>query len=170
MLGEMLAELSKVDAWIDSDGSDIYKTQPLAQDWARVAKIGEEFGEAVNELILFTGQNPRKQQTDSIQPLLGELADVVITAICAMIHFTKDGAQVGGILVDKTHAISARMVEAKVKARRTKHPDSCRPWKELGESAHDMCPECQIRWCCISPLCPRLTFNRHPDNPFAKFS
>lgn len=118
MLGQMLAELAKVDAWIDEAGADIYKTQPLAQDWARVSKIAEELGEAVNELILFTGQSPRKPQTDNIRPLLDELADVVITAMCAMIHFTKDPAQVGGIIVDKTHAISTRMVEAKVQARR----------------------------------------------------
>ena len=118
MLGAMLAELATVDQWLDNAVSQEYKDQPLAQDWARVSKVIEELGEAINELILMTGQNPRKERTDGIHPLLGELSDVAITAILAMLHFTKSPEVVGGILMDKTQMIVRRMIEAKVKARR----------------------------------------------------
>lgn len=111
MLGQILNELSQVDVWLDDQVSDIYHRQPLAQDWARVSKIGEELGEAINELILLTGQNPRKQQTDSLDPLLNELADVACTALLAMLHFTKDDAKVGVVMVDKVRSICRRMVE-----------------------------------------------------------
>ena len=36
--------VERFDAWLDAKVSDIYKDQPLAQDWARVAKISEEAG------------------------------------------------------------------------------------------------------------------------------
>ena len=31
-----------LDNWLDTAVADIYKDQPLAQDWARVAKVTEE--------------------------------------------------------------------------------------------------------------------------------
>jgi hypothetical protein len=78
------------DAWLDENVSQPYKDQPLAQDWARVAKIGEEGGEAIDALIGMTGQNPRKGRYASEEELLAELADTALTAIYATQHFTKD--------------------------------------------------------------------------------
>lgn len=49
------------DEWLDGSVSHYYKLEPLAQDWARVAKVSEEVGEAIAELIAATGQNPRKK-------------------------------------------------------------------------------------------------------------
>lgn len=81
----------KVDAILDEQVADIYKQQPLAQDWARVCKDIEEKGEAIAELILETGQNPRKGQDPTAFPrLLMELADRALTGIYAIQHFTKD--------------------------------------------------------------------------------
>ena len=80
-----------VDAHLDAKVSQTYKDQPLAQDWARVCKIGEEGGESIAELILATGQNPRKgTDPDAKDRLLGELADAALSAMYAIQHFTKD--------------------------------------------------------------------------------
>lgn len=83
--------IGKLDEWLDENISEMYKSQPLAMDWARVAKVSEEAGEAVAELILWTGQNPRKgTDGEAYERMLSELVDVVVTALCAIQHFTKD--------------------------------------------------------------------------------
>lgn len=162
MLGMMLSELAKVDEWLDGYVSQEYRDQPLAQDWARISKVIEELGEAINELILLTGQNPRKARTEDDTQLLNELADVVLTGMLAMLHFTKSDVRVGGILIDKTQAIGVRMVKAKANPNRHyTHPDTCKP-AVTWNNPHDLCPECGIRWCERSPLCPRGTYDRHP--------
>lgn len=81
-----------VDAHLDDNVSKPYQRHPLAQDWARVSKVAEELGEAINELILWTGQNPRKGNADSTarERLITELQDVALTAIYAIQHFTKE--------------------------------------------------------------------------------
>lgn len=80
-----------MDEHLDAAVADIYKEQPLAQDWARVAKVAEEAGEAVDALIGVTGQNPRKGEYGTMDDLLSELADVALTGLYAIQHFTKDG-------------------------------------------------------------------------------
>jgi phosphoribosyl-ATP pyrophosphohydrolase len=93
-LSECLAFVAEVDAWLDENVSDSYKEQPLAQHWARVAKAGEEAGEAVDALIAWTGQNPRKPHNRSgFEDLMDELADTALTAIYGMQHFTKDAEE-----------------------------------------------------------------------------
>jgi hypothetical protein len=83
--------VKKVDEWLDREVAERYKEQPLAQDWARVAKLSEEVGEAVSELIAWTGQNPRKGEVPAARAkMMGELADVALGAIYALQHFTKD--------------------------------------------------------------------------------
>ena len=80
-----------VDEWLDGHVAGEYLSQPLAQDWARVSKVIEECGEAIAELILCTGQNPRKPlDPTAYQRLLQELADTAMTGIYAIQHFTKD--------------------------------------------------------------------------------
>jgi len=102
-------KISEIDAWLD-EGVDLgYKEQPLAQHWARVAKVVEEAGEAVDALIGLTAQNPRKGFYASEDDLLGELADVAFTAIFAMQHFTKDSARTLAILESKLSYIHARL-------------------------------------------------------------
>lgn len=118
MLGQILSDLAQVDTWLDEYVSEQYKEQPLAQHWGRLAKIGEEFGEVVDAYIALTGQNPRKAQTVDIAELMGELSDVVFTAMLAMLHFTKDPATVGRYLVDGQRKLSRRMMEDKrIRAR-----------------------------------------------------
>ena len=87
-------KFEKIVKWMDADFDDnvsqIYKDQPLAQDWARLAKVVEEHGEAVRELITTTGRNPRKPTEDRHQEMLIESADTAMSAIYAIQHFTKD--------------------------------------------------------------------------------
>jgi len=90
-----------VDRILDDNVSALYRNEPLAQDWARVAKVIEEAGEAIAELISYTGQNPRKPHGDSAayMRMLAELADTAMTPIYAIQHFTKDVELTTGYLI-----------------------------------------------------------------------
>lgn len=90
------------DEYLDNGVAEEYKDQPLAQDWARVAKVAEELGEAIAALISSTGQNPRKKIKGTTDELLNELSDIVNTAALAIQHFTKDAI------------ITSQMVEQKL--------------------------------------------------------
>ena len=90
-----------VDDTLDRNVSALYKSQPLAQDWARIAKMIEEMGEAISELILYTGQNPRKDtEPEAYNRMLKELADAAMTPIYAIQHFTKDVTETERILAE----------------------------------------------------------------------
>ena len=90
-----------MDDDLDSNVSAVYLKQPLAQDWARVAKVTEEAGEAVDALIGMTGQNPRKGTYGSPTELADELADTALTAMYALQHFTKDRDETMKIVLER---------------------------------------------------------------------
>jgi len=120
---DMFTDIAAITQWLD-------KANPaLPGDSAmRVMKIGEElaeayralaaidvvFGRAVEAYIGMTGQNPRKGVTHTQADLDNELADVVITALCALMHFTASGYGtyrpiiVRGIVASKIAAIIKR--------------------------------------------------------------
>jgi len=100
--------IAAINDWIDGQSARLYQDQPAAQDWARVAKCAEESGEAVAALIGMTGQNPRKGVTHTVDDLLGELADVAVTALAAIQHFTGDAEVTQRVLEDKVAYIAAR--------------------------------------------------------------
>lgn len=104
--------IEQVDLWLDGAVSEHYKRQPLAQDWARISKVGEELGEAISAFIGLSGQNPRKGIYASYDDLANELADTALTAIFALQHFTKNTSTVKHILLSKQQAIYERMVKA----------------------------------------------------------
>lgn len=108
---ELKSLVEWTDEWLDGAVSDKYKDQPLAQDWARVAKVIEEAGEAINALIGMTGQNPRKGTYAETADLLGELADVALTGIYAIQHFTKDGDITLSVILDKARYHKAQISE-----------------------------------------------------------
>jgi hypothetical protein len=81
-------DIQELDKWLDDQVSPIYKEQPLAQDWARISKIGEEFGEVIDAFIGVTGQNPRKGTFGSQDDVDNELVDVALTAILCLQHRT----------------------------------------------------------------------------------
>lgn len=116
-----LPDVAGFDRWLDENVADLYKAQPLAQNWARISKIGEEYGEAVQTFIGATGQNPRKGTTNSIEAVLDELADTLITCLLAMQHLTKDE--------DETrNALEGRWAYRLDRAIRNSASSSCRPW------------------------------------------
>jgi NTP pyrophosphatase (non-canonical NTP hydrolase) len=82
--------IEAIDEWLDREVAEEYKDQPLAQHWGRTAKVAEECGEAIAALIGASGQNPRKGICNTYQDVVEELADVAITALCAIQHFTGD--------------------------------------------------------------------------------
>lgn len=99
-----------VDRILDEQVSVLYKNAPLAQDWARTAKVAEEAGEAIAELILLTGQNPRKgYDPEARERLIRELADTALTAVFAIQHFTKDSTLTGMALSEAQDKIVGRM-------------------------------------------------------------
>lgn len=102
-----------VDYQLDRQVAQKYKDQPLAQDWARICKIVEETGEAINELILFTGQNPRKgKDKEAFERLLYELADTALTPVYALQHFTKDIALTRYIMDKAQQKHLSRLLES----------------------------------------------------------
>lgn len=99
-----------IDEWLDNGVSADYHNQPLAQHWARVCKDMEETGESVAELILLTGQNPRKGiDPTAYERLLNELADRAFTSILAIQHFTKDIWVTRQVLMEKLIAMEQRV-------------------------------------------------------------
>jgi len=135
-LNEVLEIIEKVDAWLDGAVADTYRGQPLAQDWARTAKVTEETGEAREELaawrqaaldearvgeigipagrsiaalIAVTGQNPRKGVHGTREALLKELADVVCTGLFAIQHFTKDADVTWAVIAEALHKARSRV-------------------------------------------------------------
>jgi hypothetical protein len=85
-----LDEIEAYDNYLDNSVSFEYKDQPLAQDWARISKVAEELGEAIQNFISYTGQNPRKEVRFALDEVLKEMADVAGTAILCIQHFTKN--------------------------------------------------------------------------------
>lgn len=108
-----LEELSELVGWMDNhldrDVADAYKDQPLAQDWARVAKVVEEAGEAVDALIGISGQNPRKGTYGSHQDLYDELCDTALTALYGLQHFVKNRHETVGLLLDRARYHRSRV-------------------------------------------------------------
>jgi hypothetical protein len=75
--------LVRLSHWINqgNEGRD-----PEAILWGRVSKVSEECGEAIEALIGWTGQNPRKGVTHGRGDLVEELLDVAVTALGAIEH------------------------------------------------------------------------------------
>lgn len=96
-------DVAAITAWLDT-------SNPASphEDSMRVLKLVEEAGEAAAAYIGMVGQNPRKGVTHSQTDLLSELADVALTALCAMQHFTQDAAVTRGMLASKVAGIMAR--------------------------------------------------------------
>jgi NTP pyrophosphatase (non-canonical NTP hydrolase) len=100
---DLFADVGAITAWLDT-------SNPASphEDSMRVLKLVEEAGEAAAAYIGMVGQNPRKGVTHTMDDLLNELADVALTALCAMQHFTQDTAVTRGVLASKVAAIMAR--------------------------------------------------------------
>jgi len=100
---DLFADIAAVTAWLDG-------ANPAGahEDSMRVLKLVEEAGEAAATYIGMVGQNPRKGITHSLDDLLGELADVAITALSAIEHFTGDTETTRETVAAKLRRIVAR--------------------------------------------------------------
>lgn len=74
----------------------------------QMLKLAEEYGEAVSAWIGYTGQNPRKGVTHSLDDVLDELADVAITALVGIARLGADPAAVVGA---KTRVMQGRYAD-----------------------------------------------------------
>ncbi|HXF03440.1 MAG TPA: hypothetical protein VN601_10665 [Arthrobacter sp.] len=99
----LFADVADITAWLDNSNP----TGPH-EDAMRVLKLLEEAGEAAAALIGVQGQNPRKGVTHTQDDLLNEPADVAITALCAMQHFTQDETVTRAYLASKVDGIITR--------------------------------------------------------------
>lgn len=68
--------------WID-EGTTL---GPEAQVWHRVSKVAEEAGEAVAALLGYTGANPRKGYTHTLDQVDAELMQTALSALGASAH------------------------------------------------------------------------------------
>lgn len=76
----------------------------------RILKLREERGEVAEAVIGWTGQNPRKGVTHTEIQVIGELADVVLTAMLAIATMTDDWQE----LISNTYRIKLRRIIAAV--------------------------------------------------------
>jgi NTP pyrophosphatase (non-canonical NTP hydrolase) len=100
---DLFADVADITAWLDGSNP----TGPH-EDSMRVLKLVEEAGEAAAAYIGMVGQNPRKGVTHTLDDLLSELADVALTALCAMQHFTQDQEATRASLAAKIRWIVTR--------------------------------------------------------------
>lgn len=100
---DLFADVADITAWLD-------ESNPASdhEDSMRVLKLVEEAGEAAAAYIGMVGQNPRKGVTHTQDDLLKELADVAITALCAMQHFTQNESITRAYMAAKVQQIIAR--------------------------------------------------------------
>jgi NTP pyrophosphatase (non-canonical NTP hydrolase) len=80
----IFGDLAVIGDWLDKSAA----VDPRVDEVCRVLKLAEECGEAAEAYIGMTGQNPRKGVTRTVDDLTGELADVAVTAMTAIYHFT----------------------------------------------------------------------------------
>lgn len=75
----LFLDVKRVTAWLDTNNEYTRDREAL-----RIMKVAEEFGEVIQAVIGYTGQNPRKGFTHSREDVVAELADVAITALVAI--------------------------------------------------------------------------------------
>lgn len=88
---EILAAIRLVDWHLDEAAPAIYRDNPLANRWRRIAAgPASEGQEAVDALNLATGGNPRKGVIGNDETILGELGDGAVANLLAIQSVLKD--------------------------------------------------------------------------------
>lgn len=85
MMTTTATNLARLSQSID-DGNIVNGFTPEHMLWVRVAKAGEEVGEAIAALVGWEGSNPRKGVTHTRDDLIKELLDVALTGLLATEH------------------------------------------------------------------------------------
>lgn len=78
-MADMFMAARRATRWIDC-----HNGRSEAEITLRLLKLAEESGEVSAAWIGYTGQNPRKGVTHTVQDVARELADVVMTALVAL--------------------------------------------------------------------------------------
>lgn len=79
--------------------------------YARTAKLMEECGEVMEAVIGYTGDNPRKGKTHTIEDVQSELCDVILTALCALHTTTHDALADARLVNERIRFVYTRMAE-----------------------------------------------------------
>lgn len=79
--------LARLSQSIDDGNRDTGFTSEHMR-WVRIAKAGEEVGEAIAALVGWEGSNPRKGVTHTKDDVIKELLDVALTGLLATEHLT----------------------------------------------------------------------------------
>lgn len=100
------ADVAALTAWLDANAAERPRwwwtrgRRRAAREHEltlRIAKCGEESGEAVDARIRALGQNPRKGTTATAEDVANELCDVAVTALVALT------TQLGDVDAARTH-------------------------------------------------------------------
>lgn len=103
--------LRRLSEWID--GSPVIREQSMeARLWRRTAKVAEDTGGMIAEVVYLTGQNPRKSYTGSVFALEGELYDVAITALGAIWHLNDNNPGAIDVVAGLDDAVTAVLARA----------------------------------------------------------
>lgn len=113
---DMFGDIEAINGWLDAANANAHMT---GDDAMRVLKVSEEIGEFIEALTMangraaaayigVTGQNPRKGKTHTMADVTAELADIAVTALCAIQHFAGSKTITRGIMASKIAAIMAR--------------------------------------------------------------
>jgi NTP pyrophosphatase (non-canonical NTP hydrolase) len=103
---DIFTDVANITAWLDESNP-----KDQHEDSMRVLKLLEESGEAAAAYIGMVGQNPRKGVTHTKDDLMNELADVALTALCAIQHFAQSTAITRGFMAAKISRIMTRSPE-----------------------------------------------------------
>lgn len=103
MVRDLITPIVDITAWLDAENPS-----GRHEDSMHVLKLIEEAGEAAAAYIGMVGQNPRKGVTHTMDDLLKELADVAITALCAIQHFTQDEIMTRRVIAGTIYRIISR--------------------------------------------------------------
>jgi NTP pyrophosphatase (non-canonical NTP hydrolase) len=100
-------DVEKLTAWLDASNGTGRQELIL-----RVLKLQEEAGEVAEAVIGMVGQNPRKGITHSATDVVGELCDVIVTAMVAVQTLTGNPVVSRRHLAAKFAKLHARVDEA----------------------------------------------------------
>lgn len=105
-------QLVEISQWVDNSPANKDR-DPEALTWHRVTKPAEEAGEAIDEMIKFTGGNPRKEKTINDSALVEELLDTALAALGGIEHLRGHTGTALNLLEDKIARVHLRAMEAK---------------------------------------------------------
>lgn len=101
---DVWADIETVTAWLNSH-NDLTDHEITL----RILKIQEEAGEVAEARINQLAQNPRKGKFATEAEVIGELCDVVVTAMVAINSITGDATVSRGFLASRLASVLARV-------------------------------------------------------------